>query len=297
MNRLSFIATLACLLFGTIGSPSSVAQETKTSLDPVKVMSFNIRYGSANDGNNHWRLRKELVVQTIKQFGPDLLGTQETLKFQAKFLKENLPDFSYVGRSRESESGGGEHCGIFFRTKRFTKLAEGHFWLSENPNQPGSKSWDSSLPRMATWVKLWDRPAKHAIVMVNTHFDHRGKVARAESARLINSQLIDLADELPAVLTGDFNTPESSEPYNALFVPPEGESFLVDTFRVRNPDQEEDLGTFNGFKGKLDGPRIDWIGATRSLTVKQAEIDHSNDKGRWPSDHCPATAVLGYQDK
>ena len=46
-------------------------------------MTFNIRYGTARDGPDHWDRRRELLVDTIKKFDPDLLGTQETLLEQA----------------------------------------------------------------------------------------------------------------------------------------------------------------------------------------------------------------------
>ncbi len=278
----AFFLSLACL-----------PMQAQDAAESIRVMSFNIRYGKANDGDNHWSLRKELVSKTVIAFAPDLLGTQETLEFQAQFLRESLPDYSYVGRSREANEGG-EQCGVFFRNERFTKLAEGHFWLSKTPNHPGSKSWDSSLPRMASWVKLWDLKAKRAIVFVNTHFDHRGEQARLESAKLIARQILDLADGLPVVLTGDFNTAESSEPYQALFETENGKSMLVDSFRVKNPNVTNQTGTFNGFTGKLDGARIDWIGVTRGFGILEADIDRTNEGGRWPSDHCPVTTVIGY---
>ena len=46
---------------------------------------------------------------------------------------------------------------LYYKQERFGKLDAGHFWLSETPDTVGSKSWDTSLPRMVTWVKLADR--------------------------------------------------------------------------------------------------------------------------------------------
>ena len=34
----------------------------------IPVMSFNIRFGTAKDGDNAWPLRKDLVVETITRF-------------------------------------------------------------------------------------------------------------------------------------------------------------------------------------------------------------------------------------
>ena len=65
------------------------------------------------------------LSHTVRKFNPDLLGTQETLKFQADYLERQLRDYTYFGRSRMKTPN--EHCGIFFRTDRFTQLAGGHF--------------------------------------------------------------------------------------------------------------------------------------------------------------------------
>lgn len=275
---------LAILL--AIACPAAHADE------PIRVMSFNLRYGKANDGENRWEKRDWLVAKTIKQFNPDLLGTQETLQFQAGFLKGELPAYTYFGRSRMTTPN--EHCGIFYRSARFTQLAAGHFWLSESPETPASKSWDSALPRMATWVLLNDKTNKTAapILFLNTHFDHRGKKARTESGKLIRKRLAALKSIAPnavVIVTGDFNTPESSEPYNALL---KANATLVDTYRVTHPKKQADEGTFSGFAGRTAGPRIDWILADSRLAVESAEIDRTSENNRNPSDHYPVTAVL-----
>src|SRR6056297_3048996 len=118
----------------------------------LRVMSFNIRYGSANDGDNHWKTRDSFVIDVIRDFNPDLLGTQETLGFQAKYLQGQLPEMVYVGTSRDANPDG-EQCGILYRKDRFEQLEAGQFWLSDTPLVKFSKSWDSSLPRIATWVR------------------------------------------------------------------------------------------------------------------------------------------------
>ncbi len=272
-------------------TPVLVSQPTRAD-EPIRVMSFNIRYGKANDGENRWEKRDWLVAKTIKNFDPDLLGTQETLKFQADYLHRELKGYTYFGRSRMKTPN--EHCGIFFRTKRFTQLAGGHFWLSTSPEVPESKSWDSSLPRMATWVLLNDKSAEDAppVLFLNTHFDHRGTKARTESAGLIRQRLGSLraiAQAATVIVTGDFNTPEGSEPYKALL---EAHDTLRDTFRVAHPRQQTNEGTFGAFSGRTAGGRIDWVLADKTLFIKSASIDRTAENGRYPSDHYPVTAVL-----
>ena len=66
----------------------------------LHVMTYNIRYGTADDGPNRWDRRKEFLVETIRTFDPDLLGTQETLKFQRDYLAEQLPGYAAIGVGR-----------------------------------------------------------------------------------------------------------------------------------------------------------------------------------------------------
>lgn len=261
-----------------------------------KVMSFNLRFATAKDGANHWDKRKELLLDTIRREQPDLLGTQETLALQRDYLAEKLEGYEALGIGRDDGTERGEMTAVLWKKARFEKLAAGHFWLSETPEKIGSKSWDTSLPRMATWVKLRDRrqPDAKPIFLLNTHFDHIGKTARVESAKLIRKQLLELGKDCALVVTGDFNSGEDSEPYRALFGKDMGQaSPVVDSFRKQHPERGKDEGTFNGFKhDATSGARIDWIGVSPDLKIKSAEINHHHDNGRTPSDHFPVTAVL-----
>lgn len=262
----------------------------------VRVMSFNIRYGTANDGENRWERRKEFLIETIRAFDPDLLGTQETEGFQRDYLAQQLPQYDVLGVGRNDGRESGEMMALYFKRARFEKLAGGHFWLSETPDQVGSKSWDSSLPRMVTWVRLRDRLRAESppILFLNTHFDHRGPRARLESSRLLRRETVSLGQGGSLIVTGDFNAGEDSEPYRALFASSENQpSPLVDAFRAAHPQRGANEGTFSGFRADaVGGARIDWIGISRDWQIVQVEIDRTTRDGRTPSDHFPVTAVL-----
>ena len=262
----------------------------------LRVMSFNIRYGTANDGENRWENRRDFLIDTIKAFNPDLLGTQETLAFQRDFIAEKLADYEVFGVGRNDGREAGEMAALYFRRSRFEKLDGGHFWLSETPDQAGSKSWDSSLPRMVTWVKLRDRLYRNSkpIAYFNTHFDHRGAVARLESAKLIRKRIADFGDCCRTIVTGDFNAGEGTEPYAALFGDiGKLQPSLVDTYRLAHPQKQREEGSFSNFaKGTYDGPRIDWIAVSQDWQVVSATIDRTERNGRFPSDHFPVSAVL-----
>lgn len=259
----------------------------------IRVMSFNLRYGTANDGDNRWENRRNLLTRTVREFAPDLLGTQETLELQKVWLDEHLPEFDSWGVGRDDGAQQGEMTAVWYRRARFERLDGGHFWLSEQPDQPGSVSWDSALTRMASWVKLRDRslPDRAPLLFLNTHFDHRGEDARRESAVLIREKLTQLGDGCDWIVTGDFNAAEDSPPYTELFAQPP--PLLRDTFRVAFPGRNSASGTFNGFDSRAtSGPRIDWIGVSPVWNVNSAEIVHTSENGRTPSDHFPVTAEI-----
>jgi endonuclease/exonuclease/phosphatase family metal-dependent hydrolase len=262
----------------------------------VRVMSFNLRYGTANDGENRWERRRDFVVETIAAFDPDLLGTQETLKFQKEYLAEKLEGYTAFGVGRERGDDSGEMTAIVYRTARFEKLDGGHFWLSETPDVVGSMGWDTSLPRMASWLKLKDTraPGEPVVWVFNTHFDHRGEQARRESARLLRRKIAEITGGERTIVTGDFNAAEGSVPYTNLFAAGENdEPLLVDTWRAAHPERGENEGTFSGFDiERVGANRIDWIGCTRDWEIVSAGIDRTARDGRTPSDHLPVTAVL-----
>jgi endonuclease/exonuclease/phosphatase family metal-dependent hydrolase len=292
-------ALLAALL--VLGSPGFMraaappdGQAEAGSGDTLRVMSFNVRLGVADDGENAWERRKALLARVVQDFDPDLLGTQETWPFQAEYLLEQLPGRAYVGWPRQpGNDEDGEQCGILLRSDRFEKLDEGQLWLSETPQVPASKSWDSSLPRVMTWVKLRDRFRSDGVfVFVDTHFDHLGRTARLESARLLRRKLLELAGSNGWIVTGDFNCDEGSPPYEALVG--EGADGLVvtDAYRAVHPRKEAAEGTFHAFGGEVSGARIDWILHSTHFETVSSTIDRTAEDGRFPSDHFPVRAVL-----
>lgn len=283
MSTLSLLALVVSLAAPPAKDPTA-----------VRVMSYNVRYGTAKDGENHWDKRKEFLAETVAAFDPDLLGTQETLAAQRDFLAKKLPTHAGLAAGRDDGKEAGEMMAIYWRKDRFDKLDGGHLWLSETPEKAGSKSWDSSLPRMLTWVKLKDKAAGGTILWVNTHFDHRGPTAKLEAAKIIRKTLVEKGKDCRAIVTGDFNSGEGSPPYKALFGEVEGKaSPVVDTYRTAHPTVAKEEGTATGFKASATvGARIDWIGVSRDWDVREAAIDRTARDGRTPSDHFAVTAVL-----
>lgn len=269
---------------------SSIPQHSGQEL---KVMSFNIRVRTVLDTFGHsWNSRREMLVQTIRGFDPDILGTQEALADQSDYLRSQLPEYSFVGAGRDDGKRGGEMCGVYFKSTKFTQIASGHFWLSSTPDVVGSKSWGSAFTRMVTWVKLQPKEGSAALCVFDTHFDVFGSRARLESAKLLRQRMQSIAAGMPCIITGDFNDSPGSAPYQTLLASANGTA-LTDAFRAANPTPKSSTeGTRHDYKGNSDGPRIDWILSTPGITPVSAKVIHTNQNGKFPSDHFPVAATF-----
>jgi endonuclease/exonuclease/phosphatase family metal-dependent hydrolase len=255
-------------------------------------MTFNIRYGSADDGENSWSNRHELVIDSIKRANVDLLGLQEALREQLDELDHALTQYCRVGVGREA-AGGGEYSAIYFRRSRFDLQDAGTFWLSATPQQPGSATWGNSLPRVCTWVRLLDRASGERIVHLNTHWDHQSQAARLESAKLMAERIDQLASsDVPVVVTGDFN----AAPENPATRHLAESASLRDSFTIANPDEKK-LDTFNGFGNARMSAKIDYVFVSDHWKVRRAAIDRTRPGERYVSDHYPVTAEIVLADE
>ncbi|MBU0640073.1 MAG: endonuclease/exonuclease/phosphatase family protein [Planctomycetes bacterium] len=284
MRRRIFLAWM--LLGGLLTVPSGCSMP-----DPIRVMTFNIRYGTAPDGPNHWELRRDLVIETIRAHDPDVVGLQEVLADQAEAICDALPDYAFVGVGRRDGALAGEFVPIMYRKELFLATDTGHFWLSEHPNQPGSVGWDAALPRLVTWVQLrFKKNALNEIYVFNTHFDHRGSRARLEASKLLR-RVVDSKGGTPIIVLGDFNCGPNSAPYWTLTGDTSNLAELRDPY-VMLKRNELEAGTYHAFNGRREGQRIDWVLHNHRFEPQEVEIDHRVFDGRYPSDHFPVTATL-----
>lgn len=182
----------------------SSAQKQTRDYD-LKVMSYNIRLGTAKDGTNSWEYRYPATALMLQDQKPDVFGVQEAFDFQIKFIEENFKDYDCVGVGRDNGKSEGEHMSIFWNKKNVKMLKWGTFWLSETPEKP-SKGWDAKCKRTATWALMKDKKTGKHFYYVNTHLDHRGSEARRQGLNLIVSRIDEINPKgYPMVLTGDFN--------------------------------------------------------------------------------------------
>jgi len=257
----------------------------------IDVMSFNIRYDNPEDGKQNWHHRKENVVRMINFYDLDIIGMQEVLANQLNYLKTNLKQYETLGVGREDGKEKGEFAPIFYKKDRFKVLKSGTFWLSETP-QKVSKGWDASLERIATWAVLRDKSTMEEFIFMNTHFDHRGDIARVESARLLKQKSIELAGNLPLILTGDFNLTPESEGIETL-TQPDGKNTLVNASSAATFTYGPDW-TSSGFDNRPFEERkvIDYIFLKGIGTVNKYAVFSEMLENLFLSDHCPVFAQV-----
>jgi len=66
----------------------------------MKVMSFNIRFGTADDGPNSWEFRRDAVMEMLGASGAVVIGMQEVLASQLDEIRQVLPRYDFVGVGR-----------------------------------------------------------------------------------------------------------------------------------------------------------------------------------------------------
>lgn len=273
-----FILLIHCLILSSF----SYSQKSK----PINAMSFNIRYDNPEDGAQNWHHRKENVVRMLNFYDLDIIGMQEVLVSQLNYLKDNLKDYQAIGVGREDGKEKGEFTPVFFRKDRFKELKSGTFWLSETPEKV-SKGWDAALERIATWVVLKDKTTGKEFIFMNTHFDHRGKQARIESAKLLKTKATVLAVGKQLILTGDFNLVPESEGIQTI-IKPDGKNTLVNSSSVAEITYGPNW-TSTGFKNRPFDQRrvIDYIFLKNIKTVNRYAVIAEKLNDLQLSDHCP----------
>lgn len=252
-------------------------------------MSFNIRYGTAPDGNHVWALRRPVLMKVIRDFDPHVLGVQEALRFQLDELNAAFADFDEVGVGRDDGRRAGEYTAIFYDTTRLGLIEHQTFWLSDTPDLPGSMTWGNRYVRIVTWARFRERTGGRHFYVFNTHWDHESQPARERSAQLILDRIAHRQHQDPVLLMGDFNAGEDNPAFRALLT--DSIVRLIDTFRERHPDARA-VGTYHAFRGDTTGARIDAILTGPGWQVIDAGIVRFSEGGRFPSDHFPVTAVV-----
>ena len=268
------IRNSVCLLLAVVLASCAKAPD-------LKVMSFTVRLGVADDGEHSWDYRRDAAAATVNEVAPAAFGVQEAHDFQLDYFLEKCPAYRCVGVGREDGVHEGEHMSVFYNTDRVELLDWGTYWLSETPDTP-SFGWDAACKRTATWTLLKDKAAGKEFFFVNTHLDHVGREARRNGLALVVSSIKEMnPDGWPTILCGDFNVTPDDECLTDLRV-------LMED--ARETAAQSDHGTTWHDWGRLsDTQPIDYIfykgfSACRSFSRIMGEP--------FVSDHYPVVATL-----
>jgi endonuclease/exonuclease/phosphatase family metal-dependent hydrolase len=264
------------------------------SQEAMNAMTFNIRYSTSSDGINQWDNRKDFVAQTVLFHDADLCGMQEALYSQIIDLEKRLPEYGWVGVGRDDGDKKGELSPVFYLKKRFDLVETNTFWLNEHPEKLGY-GWDARLNRIVTWAKLRDKTTGQEVIIFNTHFDHKGEIARRESAKLVLRKVKEIAKDTPFLVTGDFNASPAQEPIQILT--DESEAFyFVSSEKLSKTPHFGPRGTFTGFQEKeRDNEPIDYIFvAEKGVEVSKHATLSNTWGGLFASDHFAVMATLRF---
>jgi endonuclease/exonuclease/phosphatase family metal-dependent hydrolase len=253
----------------------------------LTFMTYNIRYDNPGDGINKWPSRKAWLARQVDSVAPDILGIQEGLIHQVRYLDSLWKDYKYIGIGREDGKRKGEFSAIFYRQSAVKMLQQGTFWLSATPDQI-STGWDAALERICTFGLFREKKSGKKFWVFNTHFDHRGVEARSNSAVLVLKKIKELNSEgWPVILMGDFNTTSDTEPIR-LITGKFRDAKIADKSMTMGPE-----GTFNGFDPeKPSVERIDFIFAGYNAQPDSYWVIRESVNGRFPSDHYPVVSRI-----
>lgn len=249
----------------------------------ITVMSFNLRYDKPDLGVHQWEKRVGAIASVIQHYQPDLIGTQEGKAHQLSDLQALLPEYKFIGGDRTG-TGEGEHCAVFYNPQRLELQQTKDFYLSDTPEIPGSITWDTRLPRMATWANFTVGNLGFPITVVNTHLDHENPKARELGAALVSLCLMEFPSEHHLLLTGDFN----ANPNTLARMILADNHKMQDALATLSLEQQK---TFHEFTGEA-WDAIDTIYCDRRFQLEQVIIDRQQWEGVWPSDHFPVIVKL-----
>lgn len=299
MNRRAFLkhaglaASLPCL-----GRIACAAPATSPQPGTHKILSANVRVDVPADSEtgDGWAHRRELCATVIKSQKADLIGLQEAQTAHVSYLKSQLPEYDSFALTDAGKRVHPNNTILFLRA-RYELISRGGFWLSETPQVPGSKSWDSANPRLVNWVQLKDRASGREFRFWNTHLDHKGSEARTKGAAMIVKAAAELPKNFPQLLSGDMNCHAGSAPIRSY----EADGW-ADTYAAVNGPADPGF-TAHAFKGANfppNGPdgkpkrRIDWIFVRGPVKTKHAAIMRDGRDGHYPSDHYFVSATVAF---
>ena len=237
----------------------------------IKVATFNLRRDFFLDFKRRWNIRSNIAADIIRKSHADIIGVQELLPVMKDDLKSKLSGYNFIGKGRCKKEMN-EHSDIIISNTKFEVTSYETFWLSRNPDIPGSRLLTALFPRICTaaTVKYNDK----YIRIYNTHLDNLSPWARLYGVDLILRNI--KFHKMPTIVTGDFNAHPNSKVIKKLTL-----SGLTNTFTGEDT-----------YHGKFFTRQYDYIFVSGDINVNNVYLDKTVHQNIYPSDHYPLIAEL-----
>jgi endonuclease/exonuclease/phosphatase family metal-dependent hydrolase len=297
----------------------------------LTVMTFNLLYAAAVSPAGAWAERLPLVVDVLRT-GADVIALQEATAVQLADIERAETEYTVVPGPESGETRlprllqhagkllrgaavrkpetparhtppqhprgyRGEHCALLYRAGRFD-VAEGNaFWISHQPDEPGSVLPGSWLPRVVNWVRLRERATGRCVTIYNAHLDFL-PWSPARSARILRQMLDSHWDRTPQILMGDFNAPPNSAAYRhfALDLKQGFHPALADAW-LSAQERDGPERTYHGGRGRGHWiGRLDRILFRPQMLVERVTTVTHHAGSVYPSDHYAVRAELRIEE-
>ena len=185
----TLLSTVACVDKAPATTPDTTTATTTTENDPntkdglsVKLMTFNLRYDTTSHPCMSTEIRGAQLMEVIKKYKPDSVSFNEATNDWMKYLRAEMSKLGYEGVGVGRDSGdtgdhlfgtGNEHSPVFYRTDKYDLLDSDTFWLSTQPSQKGSISWNSACKRVCSYAVLKEKESGAVYAHFGTHLDHK----------------------------------------------------------------------------------------------------------------------------
>lgn len=244
----------------------------------LKVISYNVR--CADDGPNRTiSERGPRLEYVVEKRDPDVIGFQEVTPKWRTMLEGYFGDkYDYVYKER---SPGGECTPVFWKRDKFEKMDEGHFWLSETPDQ-SSIGFGGQHYRVCSWVRLKVKATGAQFLYFNTHFDFTPEQHVPSAKLMLNrAKAAGGFSKYGVIFTADWNMNPWKQGYNAIVESGDMSDVNYDLENLSD-------GTCNGYNDG-DGSGGSIIDMCFYSPAKMAPIDysiiHEEVMGGYVSDH------------
>ncbi|MBQ4208213.1 MAG: endonuclease/exonuclease/phosphatase family protein, partial [Clostridia bacterium] len=276
-----------CMYYSHYKNSSAIYDvSAKEETAEITLMSANVRTWSPTDtGKKSWFYRAPLMLQTLANAQPDIIGFQEMTWLHRQFLDRRLKGYDSVIEYRD-KSFLAEGCPIYYNVNKFDLADKGSFWLSETPDVM-SKGWNAAHYRICSYVILTQKADGKQLVVFNTHLDNVSEEARINGIRLV-LQKIEQFGGMPSIIMGDFNAEEDSATYAAA-------TALFNDAKYQTTVTDAGM-TYHGYGKDTSYGNLDYFMISKTgIDVESYKVLRDTYDGAYPSDHYPIRLVMTLQ--